>query len=132
MKLLGIALLAMSGSAFASSNAYDLKMDLSLDGKHVSSPRVVVKEGEPATVTQENGSKKQFIEVIATEGSIQNHKGILMKFTVGTIGENGERTIVAKPQVLAKEGEPAKITQSDTKSGVEHLSLSVVAKKTTL
>ncbi len=136
MKSLGLALLAatlaMTGSAFASTNAYDLKMDLSLNGKHVSSPHVIAKEGKPATITQENSSNGHFIEVIATEGSIQNHKGILMKFVVGTIGKNGERTIISRPQVVAKEGEPAKITQSDSKNGAEYLSLSVTAKKTTL
>jgi type II secretory pathway component HofQ len=132
MKLLEIVLFAVSTSAFASSNAYDLKMDLSLDGKHVSSPRVVVNEGEPAIVTQDNGAKKLSIEVVATEGSIQNHQGIMMRFAISTIGENGERTVIARPQILAKEGEPAKITQSDSKSGSEQLSISVTAHKTTL
>ena len=132
MKLLGITLLAMTSSAFASSNAYDLKMDLSLNGKHVSSPRVIVNEGEPATITQKTDSEGMFIEVVATEGSVQNHKGIMMKFTIGTIGKNGERIIIAKPQVLARENEPAKITQSEEGSQREQLSLSVVAKRKAL
>lgn len=132
MKLLGIALLVTTSSAFASSNAYDLKMDLSINGKHVSSPRVIVKEGEPATIAQKTGAEEQFIEVVATEGSVHSHKGILMKFTVGTIGKNGERIIVSKPQILAKEGESAKITESDTNTGKEHISLSVIAQRKTL
>ncbi len=130
MKLLGILFLATSSPAFAASTAYDLRMDLALDGKHVSSPRVIVKEGESATVTQEIDSQTQFIEVIATPGKIQKHAGILMKFIIGTIGPNGERTILAKPQVLATEGKPARITQNNSKSGAEQLSLSVTAHKT--
>ncbi len=132
MKFLGIALLLISSSALASSKGYDLTMDLSLEGKHIASPRVTLKEGKTATVTQMTETGEKFIEVTVAEGTLQNHKGILMKFTIGTIGKNGERTILAKPQVLAKEGEPAKITQADDKSGVEHLSLSVVAKSKSL
>lgn len=43
MKLFAIVLAFVGSSAFASTNGYDLKMDLSLNGKHVSSPRVIVK-----------------------------------------------------------------------------------------
>lgn len=131
MKIFGTVLLVMSGSAFASSTAYDLRMNLAIDGKHVSSPRVIVKEGASATITQEIDSQKQFIEVIATESKIQKQAGVRMKFVIGLIGANGERTILARPQVIATEGKPAQITQNDTLSGEERLSLSVTAHKTT-
>lgn len=107
-------------------------MDLSLGGKHVASARMIVKAGEPGSITQNTGSQARFIEVVASEGSIQNHQGILMKFAIGSIGKNGERTIAATPQILAKEGEPASLTQTDTNSGAEQLSLLVVVKKTPL
>jgi hypothetical protein len=42
-------------------------MDLSLNGKHVSSPQVVTKEGETTTVIQESNGQKIFMEVVATE-----------------------------------------------------------------
>lgn len=130
MKLLGLALLMVGSSAFASTNGYDLKMDLSMNGKHVSSPRIIVKAGEKGTINQKTDTEESFIEVVATEGQVQNNKGIMMNFTVGYIGKNGERTIVSKPQILAKENEPALITVGE-KDGTE-LSLSVVAKRKSL
>lgn len=130
MKLLGLALLMVGSSAFASTNGYDLKMDLSMNGKHVSSPRIIVKAGEKGTINQKTDTEESFIEVVATEGQVQNNKGIMMNFTVGYIGKNGERTIVSKPQILAKENEPAQITVGE-KDGTE-LSLSVVAKRKSL
>lgn len=130
MKLLGLILVMISCSAFAATNGYDLKMDLSINGKHVSSPRVIVKAGEMATVNQKKDTQESFIEVIATEGKVQNNKGIMMNFTVGYIGKNGERIIVSKPQILAKENEPALITVGE-KDGTE-LSLSVIAQRKSL
>lgn len=130
MKLVAIALAFIGSSAFASTNGYDLKMDLSLNGKHISSPRVIVKAGETATITQKTDTEESFIEVVATEGSIQNHKGILMNFVVGVIGKNGERTIKAKPQVLAKENEAAQITVGENNG--DEVSLSVVANRKSL
>ena len=108
---------------------YDLRMELSLNGKPVSAPRVVVREGEPATITQGNAEGTTFVEVTAAEGSIQGRNGILMKFEVGTISPAGKRQVLATPRVLAREGEPARITQADTKTGAEMISLSVVARK---
>ncbi|MFV8250539.1 hypothetical protein [Bdellovibrio bacteriovorus] len=129
MKLLGLALLMASSSAFASTNGYDLKMHLSLNGKHISSPRIIVKAGETATITQKTNTEETFIEVVATEGEIQNNKGILMNLVVGTIGRDGKRTVISKPQILTKENSPASI-QVSGKDG--EVSLSVVAKRRTL
>lgn len=48
----------IGSSAFASNNGYDLKMDLSMNGKHVSSPRIIVKAGKivskPQILAKEN------------------------------------------------------------------------------
>jgi hypothetical protein len=118
----------MGSSAFA-ANVYHLKMDLSIDGKKVASPGLVVREGAPASITEESSTGKSFVEVIAKEGSIQNHKGILMNFVVEYSGPNGERKILAKPQILAKENEPAQITVGE--NGQE-MSLTVVAQRKSL
>lgn len=40
MKLLGIALLMVGSSTFASTNGYDLKMDLSMNGKQIGRAHV--------------------------------------------------------------------------------------------
>lgn len=130
MKMLMAALLFVGISAFASTGGYDLKMDLSLNGKLVSSPRMIVKAGEKAMITQSNNSEESFIEVTAKEGPIQNHKGILMNFVVGTVGKDGKRTVLSEPQILAKENEPAQITVDEANGS--KMSLSVVAKRKSL
>jgi len=70
--------MCLGTAAMASFAGYDLKMDLSLNGKHVSSSRIIVKSGEMGSITQktEPSDTANFIEVIASEGEIQNHKGI--------------------------------------------------------
>lgn len=122
--------LFVGSSAFA-SNGYDLKMELSMNGKKVSSPRIVVREGETGSITQETAYEKTFIEVVAKEGSIQNNEGILMNFVVKYVGQGGKRTIVLKPQVLAKENKPAQITMGE-EDGKETISLSILAQRKSL
>jgi len=130
MKLL-IALLMLFGtySAFAVSNEYDLAMKLSMNGKLVASPHVIVKEGEPATITQKNNREEYFIEVVVTESEVQGHKGILMKFVVGSIGSKGEKAVLSRPQILARENSPAKMAVGSKENGPEELSLIVLVKK---
>lgn len=127
MKLVALVLAFLCSPAFASTVSYDLKMELSINGKPVSSPRLIVKSGEMGSISQTADTEESFIEVIATEGQVQGHKGIMMNFTIGYIGKNSDRTIVSKPQILAKENEPALITVGE-KDGTE-LSVSVVAKR---
>ncbi len=67
--------------------------------KKISSPRIIVREGETGKITQETSTEKTFIEVVAKEGEIQNHKGIMMNFVVGYIGQDGNRTI-AKSNII--------------------------------
>ena len=126
MKILGLTFLLACSSAFASITSYDLKIDLSLNGKHVSSPRIIAKEGETASIIQKSDDKETFIDIVTTKADMKN--AVMMKFTVGTIGKNGERTILARPQIIAKENVTAKISQGET-GGEELLSLSVTAKK---
>ncbi len=126
MRVLGFALALIAGSAFA-GNSYDLKINLSLNGKHVASPRVIVKAGEKATITQRVDSQESFIEVVATESEAKNAPGIMMKFIVGYIQKNGDRTIISQPQILTNENFPSTMTVG--KIGEEQLSLTVQAER---
>ena len=125
-KFILICALLIGSSVFAATNAYDLKINLSKNGKSVSSPEMIVKEGELATITEESLTEKSFIEVVATEGAIDQTKGILMKFSVGLIGKDGKKTISGTPQILAQEGQKAEIGFDN---GKERISLSVIAKR---
>ena len=103
-------------------------MDLLVNGKRVSSPRVYVKEGEITRVDEASPRSKSFIEVVASEGEIQNRKGILMNFTVGYFDKVGNRKIVSQPKILAKENEIASIEVNNL-NGKEKLKLSVLAQR---
>lgn len=131
-KILMAMVCLFSVSVFASQKAFDLKMDLSIEGKHVSSPRIVVKEGEKGTITQESNGQKSFIEVVAKEDKAPNGKqAIFMTFVVGKIANDGTRTVISQPQIISIPNEKAQISVGE-KGNPDLLSLSVIANKTTL
>lgn len=117
----------------AQFNGYDLAMKLSVNGKVISSPNIKTKVGETSTITQkrEDEDEENFIEVTAIDSSILGNEGIMMTFVVGTIDEDGKRTILSKPQIFAKENIQSEITVEQG-GGKENLSLSVLAKRDTL
>lgn len=129
-KITTIFLLLIGSPAFASTIGYDLKVELSMNGKHVSSPRLITREGETASITQESNGKKIFMDVIAMEEPTDNQQGILMSFVVGTISAMGEKKIVSTPKIITLENEEAQITVGQ--QGQEELSLSIVATRKVL
>jgi len=110
------------------NQGYDIKMDLTIDGKKVSSPQLSVKRGETASVTQETSQGKTVLEVTADEGEMDNHKGILMKFSISSLTADGTRTVLASPQILAVENERAEVTVGNPEEK-GRVSLSVSAKR---
>lgn len=111
------------------NQGYDIKMDLTIDGKKVSSPQVSVKRGETASVTQDTAQGKTVLEVTADEGEVDNHKGILMKFSISSVTADGTRTVLATPQILtATDNERAEITVGNPEEK-GRVSLSVTAKR---
>lgn len=118
--------LLLSAPAFAATNTYEIKMDLSVDGKTVFSPRLHVIEGESTSITQDSADSMTYIEVVASHADAGGNKGILMKMSLSHINEDGSRTILANPTIMAKENEPAQIMVGDDDGNI---SLSVVAKQ---
>ena len=101
-----------------------------LDSKVVASPRIVVQEGKVETLTQESGDNKTFFEIVASEGEIQGNRGILLKFKIGLIKNDGSRTIISQPQILAKSGKEAHITVGQDDK--EEMTLKVIATRKNL
>ena len=132
MKTLFLIAILLGTSALAREKGYDLKIKLAINGKLVSSPRMIVREGEKAIISQKTEREESFIEVIATEGASQGHKGIMMNFKVGRISKNGQRIIISNPQVLVRENKTATFMVSDDKNEKEKLSLSVRAQRKNL
>lgn len=122
--------LFLSSIAMSATKSFDLKMELSIDGKHVSSPHIISLPNQKASITQRDDNKKEesFIEVTAsdvTNDKIKN--GIFMKFVVG-YNKEGQRKIISQPEILAKAGEEAEITVGSD-DATETLKLKVVANR---
>jgi len=126
-KWISLVLVFMALPALAKVDAYDIKMEVSMYGRHVSSPRIVTKAGEPAMIMNKAGLIENFVEVIAVEEEISGKKAIRMKFKVGMTGPDGKRTVISKPEILAFENEEAKISVGS--GDKEEFSLSVLAKR---
>lgn len=112
------------GSAAFAAPSYDLKVDLSVDGKLVSSPHLVVREGETGSIIQDTNGKKIYIDVVA---KAHKPKGIEMNFQYGEILANGEKQTLYTPQIIALENEKASIQMAQKGEPVHELV--VIAKK---
>lgn len=130
MKKLLVSLLVLAGSvSFAAIQApktYNLKMELAVNGKMVSAPIINVIEGEKAIITQDNGTQKNFIEVIAKrEMNPKGKAAIFMDFVVGHTLADGSRAITSKPKIYVAENNKAQITVAATDAGTLDLSVIV-------
>ena len=126
-----IATLLFAGQLSASQPAYDLKIKLSIDGAVISTPHLVTKPGETATITQKNGEGESFLEVTASDRELDGQRGILMKFVVGHVSKDGRRKVLSTPVIVAMEKEPAQIAVGN-QDGKDVISLSVTATRTQL
>ena len=126
-----ITLLLTSSVSFAAKQAYEMKVELSINGQVVSRPKIRTLDGEPTTVTEKSENNEEtFVEVTASEGQgeIKGNKAILMKFKIGRI-ENGERKILAEPQIMAIENKKAEMNISSHTAQNHELNLSVTAER---
>jgi hypothetical protein len=103
---------AMSALASpAAPKPYVVDLKLEQDGRAIADPRIILNEGSSATISEEtdaSGPERGFIELLLQEE--QPDKSVLMKFALGTVNEKGERTIYARPQVIAAEGKASTLS----------------------
>jgi ribosomal protein S4 len=114
-------------TALAATHKYGLKMVIKVNGKELPLTSVIVNEGEMASVIQKTDDNRNFVEVTTKSTPMKDAKGVIMKFTIGTIGENSKRTITSTPTIIAKEGAEAMIAESDKTTGRETLQVKVTA-----
>ena len=112
----------------ASGPGYHLDVELSIDGKAVASPKIVVLKNKKGTIVVDSSESKTFIDVIATEGEVGKSKGILMKFELGRLNDKGQRELLSKPTILAQSGSKATIQVK----GETELVLAVTATRKTI
>ena len=129
MKFLIATVVLISTPAFASTKAFDIKAELSLNGKLVSKPHIITKANELASIEQtDQNNHKTIIEVVASDYTSDKVKnGIQMNFTVSRI-ENGQKNIISKPQIIAAPGEVAEIAVGE-KANPDLLRMTVIAKR---
>jgi len=132
MKKWIFSLLALSASsALAAPESYSIKSDLTINGTHVTTAKIIAQANEQATVIQKNpDGHETFIAVTPSEGQgeIKGRKAILMKFVVGVI-EKGERKILGEPQIMTLENNKAEISVSRSAQHSEDFSLSVIVER---
>jgi type II secretory pathway component GspD/PulD (secretin) len=135
MKLLSLLfLLLFSHSVFAAAlPSYELKMDLIFNGQAIPTAKLLIKEGEKATINHQTETSNSFVDVVASKSTMKEHPGILIKFNIGVIGKDGARNILSSPQVITKDNVEARITQNENSTtskdkSKESFSLIVVAK----
>lgn len=113
--------------ASATTTRIDMKVNLSINGKNIASPQFLVENGKTASITEQVGKEKFFIEVHAqNEQKVENKKGVLMKFKIGIFNPDSSVKIISQPQILAIPNQQAKIEISDTNKN--EIVLSVLAK----
>lgn len=126
--LASVLLTLFSPFAFAVKKGFDIKMDIVVDGKTLSSPRIQVLEGVQTTVTERVKQEKTFFNLVATQDKeMKGKQTVLMKFEIGKFDEKGQKIVVGQPQIIAFENEPASISVGTEEK--EAYSISVIAQK---
>lgn len=129
---IGLTSFLISLPAFASQKAYEMEVDISVKGKPTSQAKVIVLEGEKATVTQKDGAQKTFFEITAKDTEAPDGQpAIHLDFVIGTIEKDGTRSVVSRPRIITLENEKASITMGN-EDGSEELALTLVARRKSL
>lgn len=125
MRFVSFVMLLMAATwCRADSRAFELSLDLTIDGRHIGSPRVVLEDGVKASIALED----KFIDVVARASP--EFDGIDISFWIGET-KDGQRKIVATPSVVTHPGQPAKLKVSvdDPASEIKQLTVVVTARK---
>ncbi|MDZ4663038.1 MAG: hypothetical protein SGJ18_15610 [Pseudomonadota bacterium] len=127
--ILTLAVLFASSFAFSATKSIKLDMKLTIDGRDVSAPVVVVLDGEKAMISQRateiNEFNETFIEVHAKQTKVDAIAGINMNFVISqTI--DGKKKIISTPQIFALDGGEAEITVGSSNGDKNEMKFSVV------
>lgn len=112
MKIFLVALgLFVAAAAHATPNTYRIDSQLFIDGKLISSPKIITNAGESAELTQVGNNPNDKLSFKVVPEDFNNDKikdGILMKFNIEYI--YGSRSVKSSPQIIAKSGSEASIS----------------------
>jgi len=120
--------LLTSHNASALSKNIMISAKLFINGKLISSPKIITIAGETAEISQISEEHQSIyrMKVLATNASDEKIKdGILMKFDIEA--NDGTSIIKSTPQVLTKIGSEATITVNGDQANQKELMLKVIA-----
>lgn len=124
-----IAVLALfSVTAFAKTQKFDLKVNLTVNGKKIASPKLIINEGQRGTISWQNDGEKEahFLEVVAKNDKDFGPDVIFLDLKLGH-GET-KKEIETEPEMLVKNNMPGHLTIIDGQSQ-ETMELEVTAKR---
>lgn len=115
-------ILASTSRASTKTPVYDISSKIIIDGKLISSPRIIAKANQPAamSVTDKSGTGNLIVRLIATEKS---KKAINIKFDVQY--KNGSELVETKPEFILRPNQKGSILLSSSGHAYQ---MSVVAK----
>lgn len=122
MRVFALGLLALCASVtFASTKHFRIAAEIYVDGKLVSTPRVVTNADESAEINSvsENPHQELKLKVVASDDTTKVRDGIRMKFDVEYF--DGFKTVKSSPKIVAKPGSESTIYVGNSKlaQGVE-------------
>ena len=96
---------------------FEVNVELSIDGELVSSPHMIVPNGESSSVTIKNKKGEEMVlQLRASDLPKKGLKqGVIMRFAVG-YNRDGKTEIISRPHILANIGEAAELSVHDTKT----------------
>ena len=107
-------------TAQASPNAFDMRVDISIAGKHVSSPHLTAKAGEMVSTTFESNGEKFYLDLTATDEAPAAANLILYKMEIGTLSETGLKTVLSTPKIISNPGFKTEISQHSDGEPAKH------------
>ncbi|MBO9667255.1 MAG: hypothetical protein J7501_10635 [Bdellovibrio sp.] len=116
------------------TNGYEFKFEVLLDGKPASQPLVHVKAGQPASfeIDQPNGDKTA-IELTAKDDTMDGKPGILIDLIMANVSKNGSKLVFATPKLMVfDDSEEAEISISAQRPGQADIKIKVIAARKSL
>lgn len=117
-------ILLLCSLTFAGTRSYELKFDMTLDGKNVGGGKVISELGKTSSIIKKDSHT---IEITLNEHPSKNPKAIMINFVV----KDKDGKILSTPKIATSEGVKAKMSQASTE-GKEFLSVEVIANEVQL
>jgi len=116
----------IGSSSLNSNQTIKISVELSLDGKLVSSPIIITRLNSLASITQKKDSsdKELYIEVVPNVLANGNEENIQLKFKIGQ-KSGGIMKWLSSPQILAKNDQSAEISVHNNSNTSEYKDLNM-------